>query len=153
MKIFKLLFLAVALIEPQQLLAVEASDAKTHLEADERNPGCPSQDFSNFLHAYSENIAIQERFISYPLERQYLEMDAEPEPKPVAQHLPRDQVNFPVIPASADRKARHLNLRTELIDSKTARLFLAKADTDHQAIYFFRKESCWTLYQIEDWSL
>jgi len=40
-----------------------------------------------------------------------------------------------------------------VIDENNAKVFLIKADADFLVIYFFRRDACWSLYRIEDWSL
>lgn len=114
---------------------------------------CPSHDFPHFLSAFSEHVDAQERYIGFPLEKQHLDKSAEPEPKLVVERLPASQVALPVMPSNSERTARTLSLSTAMIDENNAKVFLMKADTDFQVIYFFRKDACWSLYRIEDWSL
>ncbi|MFY0581023.1 hypothetical protein ACN28S_48330 [Cystobacter fuscus] len=50
---------------------------------------CPSQDFSEFIEAFAESTEIQRAFTSYPLEKQQLDLDAKPEPRPFTRSLER----------------------------------------------------------------
>jgi hypothetical protein len=117
------------------------------------NPQCPSQEFSGFLDAFAESVEIQKAFTRFPLKRQQLDLDAEPEPKPILRSLSREHVRFPIIPNEAERKARLLGLRVDELTTRQAKLTLVKNDTDFQVSYFFTKNSCWKLERIEDWSL
>ena len=114
---------------------------------------CPSRDFSEFIQAFSENKAMQVAFTQYPLLEQRLDIDAEPEPKPVVRKLRRDQVSFPVFPNEAERRKQSLVLRIDEKKSNHVKLTLVKADTDYQVNYFFSRDSCWRLKRIEDRSL
>ena len=114
---------------------------------------CPSRDFSEFIQAFSENTEIQVAFTQYPLLEQRLDINAEPEPKPVVRKLRRDQVSFPVFPNEAERRKQSLVLRIDEKKSNHVKLTLVKADTDYQVNYFFSRDSCWRLKRIEDRSL
>lgn len=120
---------------------------------DVANPQCPSQEFAGFLNAFAENVEIQKAFTKFPLKRQQLDLEAEPEPKPVLRLLSRSQVKFPIIPNAAERKTKSLNFRVDELNARRAKVILVKSDTDYQVSYFFRKNSCWKLEHIEDWSL
>ena len=114
---------------------------------------CPSQEFTKFLKAFSERKDIQRAFTKYPLKRQQLDLDAEPEPKPIIKSLELHQIEFPLIPDELERKAKSLALRIDKITSKKAKLTLSRIDTDYQVLYFFSKSQCWKLERVEDWSL
>jgi hypothetical protein len=96
---------------------------------------------------------MQMAFTRYPLQQLRLDLNAEPEPKPVVRKLRRDQVSFPVIPNKAERKKKSLVLRIDENKSTHVKLTLVKPDTDYQVEYFFSLNSCWQLERIEDWSL
>lgn len=144
------------------LLAISASGHSHALDSDAKPVGkaiincpavCPSQEFSKFLKAFSEHKDTQMAFTKYPLKRQQLDLNAEPEPKPVIKSLGRHQIEFPLIPDELERKAKSLTLRIDKVTSKKAKLTLLKIDTDYQVSYFFSKSGCWKLERIEDWSL
>lgn len=114
---------------------------------------CPSVEFDSFFDAFSERIEIQMEFTKFPLKKQLLDLNAEPEPRPVFRLIGRKQIRLPLIPNAADRKIRSLNLAVEKLTEREAKVLLTKSDTDYQVVYFFRKNSCWRLERIEDWSL
>jgi hypothetical protein len=114
---------------------------------------CPAQEFSEFLEAFSESQEVQRAFTKYPLEKQQVDVNATPEPKPFTRRLERQQVEFPLIPNKAERKAQSLDLRVDPLAAGQVRLTLLQSDTDYQVSYFFRKDACWELERIEDASL
>jgi len=114
---------------------------------------CPSQDFLEFMEAFSESTEVQRAFTRFPLERQHLEVSAEPEPRPLVRKLGRDQVELPVLPNKDERKAKSLGLRVEKLASTQAQVVLEKSDTDYRVSYFFSRAACWELERIEDGSL
>ena len=114
---------------------------------------CPSREFTKFLKAFTEHKDIQMAFTKFPLKRQQLDLNVDPEPKPVIKILGRHQIEFPLIPGELERKAKSLTLRIDKVTSKRAKLTLLKIDTDYQVSYFFSKSGSWKLERIEDWSL
>lgn len=114
---------------------------------------CPAVEFSVFVRAFSNDISIQKAFTRYPLKKQRLDPDAEPEPKKIIQDLGRHQIQFPILPLHEERVKRSLEIRIDSVTATNAKITLVKPDTDYQVSYFFRKNSCWRLMRIEDWSL
>jgi hypothetical protein len=115
---------------------------------------CPSQDFSLFLRVYTENIAVQKVFTKNPVEKLQLDLDAEPEPKPIVSILRHKKIAFPLIPNNIDRQKNNLVFSIEKNKEKKIKLLLTKPDTDYQVVYFFdNNDTCWVLDRIEDWSL
>lgn len=115
---------------------------------------CPSQNFSKFLHVFSENASIQKAFTKNPLEKLQLDLDANPEPKPFSVLLDHKQIFFPILPNKDNREKNNLILYTKKINNKKVRLTLEKPDTDYQVIYIFKQNDlCWLLERIEDSSL
>jgi hypothetical protein len=117
------------------------------------NQTCPSQEFSDFLKEFSENQKTQMVFIKYPLKQQSLDLNAEPEPKPVISELQYTEIKFPIIPNEVARKANSLSLRIDEVTTKQAKVTIFRNDSDYQVSYFFNKNSCWELERVEDWSL
>ena len=113
---------------------------------------CPSREFTKFLKAFTEHKEIQMAFTKFPLKRQQLDLDADPEPKPVITNLGRSQAEFPLIPNEFEREKKSLTLRIDKVTPTRAKVTLLKSDTDYQISYFFSKNSCWKLERIEDWS-
>lgn len=151
--IISLMFLlAVAISENSYALDARARH-ENHASA-ENSVACPSQDFPKFLKAFSESKKIQIAFTKYPLRKQQLDLNADPEPKPFIRNLERHQIEFPVFPGEAKRKKESLNLRIDKLTSGKAELTIRASDSDsYQVSYFFSKNSCWKLERIEDWSL
>lgn len=114
---------------------------------------CPAADFSVFVRAFSSDINVQKAFTRYPLKTQRLDPDAEPEPKKIIQNLGRHKIHFPILPLHEERVKHSLEIRIDSVAATNAKITLTKPDTDYQVSYFFKKNSCWRLIRIEDWSL
>lgn len=114
---------------------------------------CPAADFPIFIRVFSSDINVQKMFTRYPLRKQWLDPDAEPEPKKIIQNLGRHQISFPILPLRAERVRRSLEIRIDDVTASKAKITLFKLDTGYQVSYFFEKSSCWRLIRIEDWSL
>lgn len=113
---------------------------------------CPSGDFKTFLDAFSESKELQVKLTNFPLQKLHV-IDAEPEPKPVVKFIDRSQVTFPLIPSVTERRSRKLTVRFDAVSRHKAKITLRKEDTGYQIAYFFKKDDCWRLVRIEDWSL
>lgn len=135
------------------LVSSESSLNQVALAAEPRGITCPAQNFREFISAYADNEAIQRIFIRTPLKIQKLDLDAEPEPKPVVNYLKYSQLKFPLLPLQAERHAKSLSLRIDNSSGKKAEATLLKQDTDYQVTYVFVKNDCWVLVAIEDWSM
>lgn len=114
---------------------------------------CPAKDFSLFILKFSDDEIVQRLFTQYPLIKQQLDPNAEPEPKKVIRKLRREQIQFPVMPKAQERAQQSLEIRIISANAVNAQVNLIKPDTDHQVSYFFKKNGCWLLVRIEDWSL
>lgn len=135
------------------LAATEISLNQVALAAETLGAACPAQNFREFISAYADSEAVQRTFIKTPLKKRRLDLDAEPEPKPVVKYLKYSQLKFPLLPLQAERHAKSLSLRIEKSSGKEAEATLFKQDTDYQVTYFFVKNDCWVLVAIEDWSM
>ncbi|WP_265257311.1 hypothetical protein [Verminephrobacter aporrectodeae] len=146
---YSLLFFAVC----SQAYALDHASHPVQQASGSRQIKCPSRDFYEFIKVFSENKEVQIKFTKYPLKHQWMDTDAEPEPKPVMRILQRDQVSFPVIHNEAKRKKKNLILQIDWIKSNRAKLTMVKDDTDYLINYFFVLNSCWNLVRIENRSL
>jgi hypothetical protein len=115
---------------------------------------CPGIDFLEFIQKFSEDRQMQHDFTHDPLKKQYVNADAEPDPKMILQTMTKDQVIFPIMLSKNEQKKLSFELRIEEISSSHPKVILAKPDTDIVVMYFFYKtKSCWELIRVEDWSL
>jgi hypothetical protein len=138
------------------LVPTQVVFASDNQDVDTRQPNetaCPAQKFPEFLSAYANSEAIQRTFLRIPLKMQRLDLDAEPEPKPVVKKLKYAQIKFPLLPLRAERDAKLLAMRIDKLSEKKAEATLFKEDTGYQVTYFFVKNECWVLTAIEDWSM
>ncbi len=116
---------------------------------------CPSNDFSTFIKAFSDSAEVQMAFTKYPLQEQRLDLNAEPEPKPVVRKIRRAQAVFPLIPNEVERKARLLALNVEQLTASHIKVSLAKANAAYQSNYEFgfQQDDCWHLLAVSIQSL
>lgn len=147
---YLLLFVAIELSLTQVVFAAENQGINLRQP---KETACPAQNFRDFLSAYANSETIQRAFIRTPLKTQKLDLDAEPEPKPVVKKLKYSQLKFPLLPLRAERDAKSLALRVDKSSEKKAEATLFKQDTGYQVTYFFIKNECWALAAIEDWSM
>lgn len=147
-KLVLYIFLAV-LVFGSKSFAADNSYTLTDVDA-KNSVQCASSDFSKFIAIFSESIELQKKYIVFPLEM-LMVVDTDPEPKAVEKKYKPSQIVFPVMPNSAERKKRQLRLK---INKNKKLVTLEKPDTDYMVNYFFeRKNACWYLVRIEDWSL
>ncbi|MHA6831177.1 hypothetical protein [Ralstonia pseudosolanacearum] len=137
--------------------SVYARDAIEHSIAQHASASagiaCPAADFPTFIQKFSEEERIQKEFTRYPLERLQLDPESQPEPSTVVRHLHRDQLRFPIIPSEQERANQMLEIQMDSASAGKASVTLTKPDTDYQVRYHFKKNGCWMLERIEDWSL
>lgn len=114
---------------------------------------CPADDFRHFAQQFADDQDVQKRFTQFPLTKQYLDLDAEPEPQKVTHALTRGQVKLPLLPLKREREAKALGIQFVHMGKARARIDLRKADSDYQVSYYFLKNDCWQLVRIEDHSL
>jgi hypothetical protein len=148
------LIVALTLLVSQHVNAIDPGKLPP-VRQESANPrtSCSEEDFSSFIRRFADNEAIQRAFIKYPLTKQRLDPDAEPEPKKIIRRLRREQIQFPILPLSPERAKRSLEIRVVSATGTSAQINLVKPDTDYQVSYFFEKNGCWRLVKIEDWSL
>lgn len=144
--------LALLLAQNAYALDLNAQPASREVSGALEIP-CPSSDFSIFIRTFSNDVNVQKTFTKYPLKKQFLDPDAEPEPKKVIRNLKRHQIQFPIIPLHEERVKQSLEIHIASVTANTATVTLVKPDTDYQVSYYFRKSGCWGLVRIEDWSL
>jgi hypothetical protein len=115
---------------------------------------CPAPTFDGFLKQFTDDPAVQKRYIADPLESDTVDANAEPEPAPVKKMLPKAEVTFPVIPDSARQGKDGLVMKKTAEGDTGYAVELAKPDTDYQMTFHFRSaDGCWQLVRTEDDSL
>lgn len=111
---------------------------------------CPATTFGEFAAKFVDDQALQRRYTAVPLRMRSIDATAEPEPAPVEQQLAKEDIQYPIAPARAQRAERHLQIS---IDEAGPSMRLAAPDSDDQTTYRFRKDACWTLVAVESDSL
>ena len=114
---------------------------------------CPSQDFRTFLTAFANDPSVQEAFTRRPLQSDYMDAAAEPEPKRITRTLDGADLRFPLMPSLQRQEQKGLELRLTSTGEDKAEVVLVKPDTDEQTVFFFIRNDCWRLDRIRDDSL
>lgn len=127
--------------------AGHAQDAASSVQSSVR---CPAGDFESFFNVFANDVSVQKAFTRKPLQIDYLDPAADPEPKFVSEMS--SSFDFPVVPGAAEQETRGLIRSTKDLPGESV-VTLEKPDTDYQVSYYFRKGACWTLYRKEDKSL
>jgi hypothetical protein len=90
---------------------------------------CPAQDISFFIQRFSSDEAVQRMYTTV------------------------ESAEFPVMPLVQERKDNALVMQLEDVTTLTARVNLARPDTDYLVSYYFKMDDCWRLVRIENQSL
>lgn len=145
--------LAMPVISAATLYSAPSLAANTQLPAQAKLAACPAQDFDDFLKRFANDIELQKAFVSTPLQSEYIDPEAQPEPRPVSKLLDKSQLQFPLMPGDQQQHDQGLTLAKRLKGSDQAVIKLTEADTGYQLSLFFKREACWRLYRIQDESL
>lgn len=116
---------------------------------------CPSQDFTEFLTAFTQSVELQKAFTRFPIRHQYFDSSkGKPfgEPEAVVEHLNKQQIKFPVMETSAQRnKHRYLlDIVVDKADGRIAKANVYRENSDDAMSFHFVRDSCWRLVNIED---
>ena len=114
---------------------------------------CPSQDFRTFLTAFANDPGVQEAFTRRPLQSDYMDAAADPEPRRVLRTLDGADLRFPVMPSLQRQEQEGLEMRWTAKGDDKAEVVVFQPDTDYQTVFFFIRKGCWTLDRIRDDSL
>ncbi|WP_247550431.1 hypothetical protein [Ralstonia solanacearum] len=154
MQIIKKIIMISTLIAAKSVYAIDASKRPVaHPASTTSEATCPASDFKEFIQEFSDDQNIQQKSTKYPLEKLELDTKTKEEPKIVTLKLNRNQIHFPIIPSNQERAKQRLEIRFDNTSTSIASVTLTKPDTDYQVSYQFRKNNCWMLERIKDWSL
>jgi hypothetical protein len=113
---------------------------------------CPSEDFSQFLPAFSANAETQQRLTAMTVKSLVL--------KPVGDHgvfepqtmgLTSTNLAFPLMaPVGADKTE---GVEVEAIDDNHFNVVDKRAGNSNIKIFNFSRQACWVLEGVEDWSI
>ncbi|MCD5970607.1 hypothetical protein [Pseudomonas quasicaspiana] len=145
--------LAMSVISAATFYSAPSLAANTQPPAQASMAACPAQDFDGFLKRFANDLEVQKAFVSTPLQSEYIDPEAQPEPRPVSELLDKSQLQFPLMPSDQQQHEQGLTLAKRLKGTDQAVIKLTKADTGYQLSLFFKREACWTLYRIQDESL
>ena len=114
---------------------------------------CPSQDFRTFLTAFANDPGVQEAFTRRPLQSDYMDAAADPEPRRVLRTLDGADLKFPVMPSLQRQEQEGLKMRWTAEGDDKAEVVVFQPDTDYQTVFFFIRKGCWRLDRIRADSL
>jgi hypothetical protein len=114
---------------------------------------CEPKKFNRFLETFSTSIAAQKKYTRFPVEKLYVDAQADPEPSPRVIELEESQIDFPIYPNPDEIRAGKLSIEVSASGTETKVVRLYKPETDYVTLYFFEYGDCWNLVRIEDWSL
>lgn len=114
---------------------------------------CPSQDFDAFLADFANDEEVQRTHVTNPLESESVDVNAEPEPKPVTRWMPVSALRFPLMKSIQQQDRSGFKRTLSASGTRGMEVKIAKEDTDEQTTFFFRNEGCWMLYRMQDDSL
>src|SRR4051812_18974487 len=141
----------VALALGATLLAAPIALGQDKADPAAASVACPAK-FDHFLRTYADSEAVQRKATVFPLPFQTLDLEAQPEPKPVMRHVRAREAIYPLLPLPEARKREGLEPTIERQTAKAAQVLLFKPDTGYHVIYYFARSQCWRLQRIEDWS-
>lgn len=115
------------------------------------NASCPSQDFVQFLPAFSAKAESQQRLTALAVKILVLKRTSDPGrflPEITAE--PGASLTFPLMAAIQGRSE---TVQIETVDDTHMNVVDKRAGNSDIKIFNFAKKSCWALVGIEDWSL
>lgn len=99
------------------------------------------------------DLQVQKTQVTLPLQSEAIDLNAEPEPKPVTKMLTQAELKFPLMPSLQQQAQDGLQLSKTFTDATHVEVKLSKPDTDDQRVFFFQNDGCWKLYRTRDDSL
>lgn len=99
------------------------------------------------------DLQVQKAQVSLPLQRESVDPNAEPEPRPISKMLTQAELKFPLMPSPQQQAKDGLQLSKIATDPTHMEVKLVKPDTDYQLTFFFQNDGCWKLYRIRNDSL
>lgn len=147
MRLIRLILTSVILCP--SLLAISPTSAF----AESRDASCAELGFDQFLRRFGHEIAFQEKSVADPLEVNFVDPTAEPEPKTITNHVPLAEVEWPVVAelTMLKRSGHEIEISDEPGDIK--KVLIRKPDTGDQQSYYFARRPCWQLVKMFDESL
>lgn len=113
---------------------------------------CPSQNFAQFLSAFSANAETQRRLTALAVKALVLKRTEDPgrfEPSITAET--GSGLTFPLMAAVGKGKTEGVEIET--VDDSHMNVVDKRAGNSNIKIFNFAKKACWALVGIEDWSI
>lgn len=153
--ILKIIFLMIILNDHAS--AFENKDIFINQKIDRNKIACPSQEFSEFIKIFSENLDVQIRFTKYPLKyRQIVDATADPFPKFSIIFLNKNKLNFPIFLNEKNLIKNGLKINnTRINDDNYISTEVSRGEKslgNYVEYKFKRTKNCWKLTEIIDQS-
>jgi hypothetical protein len=120
------------------------------------NAACDN--FDSFLKAFQGNSEFRLAHTTFPLQYSYVDGSAFPEPQTVKVTIP--DVNHPEFkvagryPSQFEIQATPFEIKHSIDEHKRSEVHFGKPDTDYSfSFFFFKKDSCWNLVEMNSYSL
>lgn len=117
------------------------------------SPACAEPAFDQFLLRFGHEISFQEKSVADPLESDFVDPTAEPEPKTVSNQIPLAEVEWPVVADLTMLKKSGHEIEISDEPGGIKKVLIRKPDTGDQQSYYFARRPCWQLVKMSDESL
>lgn len=114
---------------------------------------CPSQDFSQFISSFVNDVNVQRAFTKFPLKKIGFKSDAMSVSSVTSYELSEASARFPLIPSYSEIRLSKSNMRIDHSSRRSARAVVYNDEPSNIISYEFAKTSCWNLVSIEDRSI
>ncbi|CAI8922802.1 MULTISPECIES: tetratricopeptide repeat protein [Pseudomonas] len=113
---------------------------------------CPSEDFSQFLPAFSANAETQQRLTAMTVKSLVLKPTGENGNfEPQTKGVNSSTLAFPLMAPIATGKAE--GVEVEAVDDSHFNVVDKRAGNSNIKIFNFSRQACWVLEGVEDWSI
>lgn len=113
---------------------------------------CPSEDFSQFLPAFSANAETQQRWTAMTVKSLVLKPVGEEETlEPQTTEINSSTLVFPLMAPLATDKTDGVEVET--IDDSHVNVVDKRAGNSNIKIFNFSRQACWVLEGVENWSI
>ncbi|EJN20554.1 Sel1 repeat protein [Pseudomonas sp. GM79] len=113
---------------------------------------CPSQDFAQFLPAFSANTEVQERLTAMTVKSLVLKPAGEQGAfEPQTTRVNSSTLVFPLMAPIAPDKTE--GVEVEAVDGSHFNVVDKRAGNSYIKIFNFSRQTCWVLEGVEDWSI
>jgi hypothetical protein len=116
------------------------------------NVSCPSEDFAQFLPAFSANAESQKRLTALAVKSLVLKPTADlGQFVPLTSGMKGSNLAFPLMAPLATGKTDGVEI--EVVDDSNINVVDKRAGNSNIKLFKFSRQACWVLVGVEDWSI